>query len=183
MKSPLYWLSSVSAAALLCVAVAAHSTEKSSVSAAEKTAAAGKPDCENGGRHGRADHGDRHGRDEDRADFDKAPFARAPFEKILDLTDAQQKTLEAAREKAQASAGDLRQKMIAAQEAVFKAAESNASDEELTKLLATSASLRTQLELGHIKMHRQLVAILTPEQKQKLTEWETQHHRDRRERI
>ncbi len=180
MKSIGYLLTSLSVAGLLGVAVAAHSAEKSSAAATEKTAAAtDKPECDDAkaghhyGNHGRDAH---HGRQDGEG-------GRAPFDKILGLTDAQKKTLASAREKEQAAAGDLREKVIAAQEAIFKAAESNASDDELNKLAANSASLRAQLELGRIKMHRQLVSILTPEQKQKLTEWEAQHKPERREHI
>lgn len=186
MKSIGYLLTSLSVAGLLGVAVTAQSAEKSSAAATEKVAAtADKPDCEEGKaghRYGKRDH-DRHNerfsRDEQAGHDGKG----APFEKILGLTDAQQKTLADAREKEQAAAASLRTKVIAAQEAIFKAADSNASDEELNKLVANSASLRAQLELGRIKMHRQLVAILTPEQKQKLSEWEAQHKPEHRERI
>lgn len=178
MKSLGYLLTSLSVAGVLSVAVAAHSAEKSSAAATEKAAAAtDKPDCDDAKaehHYGKRGHNVREGGHEG---------GRANFGKILGLTDAQQKTLASAREKEQASAGELREKMMAAQQAIFKAADSNASDEELNKLAANSASLHAQLELGRIKMHRQLVAILTPEQKQKLTEWESQHRPEHREHI
>jgi len=172
MKSIGYVVTSLSLAGLLGVAVAAQSAEKSSAAVAEKTAAvADKPDCD----EAKAGHGNRHARHGREA----AEGGRAPFEKILGLTEAQKKTLASARDKEEAATGDLREKVKAAQEALFKAAESNASDEELNRLAANSASLHAQLELGRIKMHRQLVSILTPEQKQKLTEWEAQHKPER----
>lgn len=175
MKPIGYLVTSLSLAGMLGLAVAAQSAEKSSAAATDKAAAASdKPDCENAsaghrhGKRGRDAHGEHFAHGGHEGD-------RAPFEKILGLTDAQQKTLAAAREKEEAAAGDLREKIIASQQSLFKAAEANASDEELSRLAANSAGLRAQLELGRIKMHRQLVAILTPEQKQKLIEWEAQH--------
>lgn len=185
MKSLGYLVASLSVAGLLGIAVATHAADKTITdkTLTEKTAAA-KPDCDKTGRHqGHRGHGHDGRGDRFSSDGFDGGRGKAHLEKILGLTEDQQKTLTAAREKEQAAAVELREQAIAARAAIFKAAESNASDEELNKLAANSANLRAQLELGRIKTHRQLVAILTPEQKQKLSEWEADHKRGRREGI
>lgn len=191
MKPIGYLLTSLSVAGVLGFAVAAHSAEKTTTekTAAAKTSveetAADKPDCDQAREHhprGHRSHGDDHA-DWRRHDGAPRDGGRAPFAKLLGLTDAQQKTLESAREKDQAASVELRDKALAAREALMKAGSSNASDEELNKLAANSAALRAQLELGHIKMHRQLLAVLTPEQKQKLTDWEANHKPEGRGRA
>ena len=98
-----------------------------------------------------------------------------PFAKAVELTDAQKNTLKADRAANETAARELHQKIRAAHEALEKAAESNASDAELNKLAATSASLIAQEEVNRVKAHRKFMSILTPEQKQKLTQWEADH--------
>lgn len=97
------------------------------------------------------------------------------FEKILDLTDAQKKTLKDARTAQEPAQRELHEKLQAAREALAKAGDTNADDATLNKLSTDFATLVAQEEVARIKSHRQLINILTPEQKQKLTEWESEH--------
>lgn len=90
------------------------------------------------------------------------PFAE------LNLTDDQKKTLAAAREAQEPSIRELHEKLGAARAALFEAGNNNSDDALLNQLSNNLASLVAQQELAHIKMHKQLLAILTPEQKQKL---------------
>jgi Spy/CpxP family protein refolding chaperone len=100
---------------------------------------------------------------------------RPPFEGILDLTDAQKKTLADARTKQEPAMKDLHEKMRAAHEALDKADDSNADDATLTKLSSNLASLIAQQEVARIKAHRQLLSVLTAEQKKKLDAFEAEH--------
>jgi Spy/CpxP family protein refolding chaperone len=192
MKSIGYLVTSLSVAGLLGIAVATNAADKAVAEKiptdkplTEKTAAtADRPDCDKAGHRRGARY---HGYPERGDGFARGSIEDGPgnlrLDNILRLTEDQRKTLTAAREKEQAATLALREKSVAAREAIFKAAESNASDEDLAKLAANSASVRAQLELSRIKMHRQLVAILTPEQKQKLSEWEASHKHGRHDGI
>ncbi len=90
------------------------------------------------------------------------------FEAGLDLTDDQKKTLAAARAEQGAATRDLHEKVRAAREALHTAGENNMDDAMLNQLSANLASLIAQQEVARVKMHRQLLAVLTAEQKQKL---------------
>lgn len=97
------------------------------------------------------------------------PFAE------LNLTDEQKKTLTAARAEQEPSTRELHEKLSAAREALFEAGNNNADDALLNQLSNNLAGLVAQQELAHIKMHKQLLAILTPEQKQKLDALKAEH--------
>lgn len=98
--------------------------------------------------------------------------------KILNLTDAQQKTLDEYKEKQKAVMEPLMGKHKAAHEALRKAVDSNADDATITKLANDAAVIMAQLDVLRIKARKQFVSILTTEQKQKLTEMDTNpHHR------
>lgn len=90
------------------------------------------------------------------------PFAE------LNLTDEQKKTLAAARAEQEPSVRELHEKLAAAREALFEASNNNVDDAQLNQLSNNLAGLLAQQELAHVKMRKQLLAILTPEQKQKL---------------
>jgi Spy/CpxP family protein refolding chaperone len=100
---------------------------------------------------------------------------RTPFDEILSLTDVQKKTLETARATQETSMKDSREKMRAARDALDQARDANVDDATLAKLANNFASLIAQEEISRIKMHRQLVSILTPEQQKKLSAFEADH--------
>lgn len=110
--------------------------------------------------------------DERDGDMDHPGMRHKGFAKMLNLTETQQKTLDDARAKHEQGMHDSRDKLRAAEDALQKAGAANASDAELNKLSANVASLIAQQQVQRIKAHQQLVSILTPEQKQKLTQWE-----------
>jgi Spy/CpxP family protein refolding chaperone len=93
---------------------------------------------------------------------------RFPAEKKLNLTDDQKKILADARNAEEPARKELHQKLRAAHEALRNAGDSNADDATLTRLAKDVSDLVAQQELARIKMHRQFVSVLTPEQKQKL---------------
>jgi len=100
---------------------------------------------------------------------------RPPFDDILNLTAEQKKTLEAARAAQEPSFKESREKLRAAHEALDKAGNENGDDAILTKLSNDLASIIAQQEVTRIKLHRQFLAILTPEQQQKLAAFEAEH--------
>lgn len=100
---------------------------------------------------------------------------RAPFEDVLNLTDAQKQTLEAARAAQEPARKDAREKLRAAHEALSNAGDQNADDATLNKLANDLASLIAQKEVERIKAHRAFLNVLTPEQKEKLEAFKTEH--------
>lgn len=159
MKNFKLWLAAIAAASLV------------SLTAAAQTAASKK--CESAEHH--------HLNDMD-GDDDAGPMQHRhiqkdhlPFAAGLDLTDAQKKTLAAARTENGPAMHDLREKMRAAHEALDKAGDANADDATLVTLSNDLAVLIAQQEVARIKMHKQLISILTPEQKQKLEAFKAEH--------
>lgn len=160
MKKFNLWLVAVAAASLV------------SLTAVAQTAATQK--CEKGEHHqhqndmdgddGAGQMGHRH--------IQKDGLAR---EAGLDLTDAQKKTLVDARTALEPAMRDLHEKMRTAHEALDKAGDSNADDATLTTLANNVAVLMAQQEVARIKMHRQWLSVLTPEQKQKLEAFKAEH--------
>ncbi|RYY03166.1 MAG: hypothetical protein EOO53_08370 [Gammaproteobacteria bacterium] len=100
---------------------------------------------------------------------------RPPFDDILNLTAEQKKTLQAARAAQEPTFKESRQKLRAAHEALDKAGDENGDDALLAKLSNDLAILIAQQEVTRIKLHRQFLAILTPEQQQKLAAFEAEH--------
>lgn len=98
-----------------------------------------------------------------------------PFDKILDLTDAQKKTLETAHVEQQANQKAFHEKLRSAHEALDKAGDTNADDATLNKLSNDLASLIAQQEVTRVKERRQFISLLTSEQKQKLDAFEAEH--------
>ena len=103
------------------------------------------------------------------------PGDHPPFAKIVELTEDQKKILEADRAANEPANRELHEKLRAAHEALEKAADANASDAELNNLANSSAALIAQEEVSRVKAHRKFLSILTPEQKQKLAQWEAEH--------
>jgi protein CpxP len=97
----------------------------------------------------------------------------------LKLTDDQKKTLAAARKAQEPAMQDLHEKMRAAHDALDKAGDANADDATLTNLSTNLASLIAQQEVARIKAHKQMLSVLTPEQKQKLESLKAEHKDDR----
>lgn len=166
MKKFSILLVAAAAASLMSLAsFAATTTEATTTTTAAKTAATTGPKKCASGEHRQ------HVRD---MDGDEAPLSFKhrqrdflPFAE-LNLTDEQKKTLAAARAEQEPSRRELHEKMGVAREALFDAANNNADDALLNQLSNNVATLVAQQELAHIKMHKQLLAILTPEQKQTL---------------
>lgn len=108
---------------------------------------------------------------------------RFPAEAKLNLTDDQKKILADARNANEPARKELHQKLRDAHEALRKAGDSNADDATLARLAKDVSELIAQKELAQIKMHRQFVSVLTPEQKQKLDSFKAEfknapHKRD-----
>jgi Spy/CpxP family protein refolding chaperone len=103
---------------------------------------------------------------------------RLPFQ-LLDLTDAQKQTLEAARAAREPAMKEAHKKLRAARVALDNAGDQNADDATLNKLSADLASIIAQQEVTRIKIHRDFLNILTPEQKEKLAAFEAEHKRPR----
>jgi Spy/CpxP family protein refolding chaperone len=93
----------------------------------------------------------------------------------LNLTDAQKKTLADARTAQEPAERDLHEKIRVAHDALRAADDANADEVTLTTLANNVASLMAQQEVARIKMHRQFLSILTPEQKQKLEAFKAEH--------
>lgn len=159
MKKLNILIAAIATSGLVSVALAVHAED-------------GGKECDS------AMHGQHHGIDDDaRGDMRHKHMERnhPPFEGILDLTDAQKKTLADARTKQEPAMKDMHEKMRAAHEALDKADDSNADDATLTKLSSNLASLIAQQEVVRIKAHRQLLSVLTPDQKKKLDAFEAEH--------
>ncbi|RYZ99321.1 MAG: hypothetical protein EOO68_12545 [Moraxellaceae bacterium] len=96
------------------------------------------------------------------------------YARLLDLTDVQRQTLKDFRASQEPAQQALHEKIQTARDALVKAGESNASDDTLNKLALNVATLHAQKEVSRIKARQQLVSVLTPEQKEKLTQWEAE---------
>jgi Spy/CpxP family protein refolding chaperone len=108
--------------------------------------------------HGRKEHGFReHG--------------RLPLE-LLNLTDLQKQTLKTARAERRPAMKELHKKLRATREALDKAGDQNADDATLNRLASDLASIIAQQEVARIKIHREFLNVLTPEQQEKLAAFE-----------
>jgi Spy/CpxP family protein refolding chaperone len=112
-------------------------------------------------KHGMREHGLRHGK-------------HLPFH-LLNLTESQKQTLEASRIARQPELKEIHEKLRAARQALKNAGDQNADDATLNKLAGDLATIIAQQEVARIKMHREFVNILTPEQQEKLTAFEAEH--------
>ncbi len=99
----------------------------------------------------------------------------AHFDKILDLTDAQKKTLDASRAEQDANQQAFHEKLRNAHDALDKAGDANTDDATLNRLSNELASLIAQREITRIKARRQFISLLTSEQKKKLDAFEAEH--------
>ncbi|RYY74972.1 MAG: hypothetical protein EOO52_11720 [Gammaproteobacteria bacterium] len=129
-------------------------------------------DCENSGFHQHFKMDDGLGQGERKHDF-KGP-GRIPF-KLLDLSDTQKQTLEASRSARAPAMKEAHEKLRAARQALDKAGDENADDATLNKLADDLANIIAQQEVSRIKIHREFLNILTPEQQEKLAAFEAEH--------
>ncbi len=88
--------------------------------------------------------------------------------KGLDLTDAQKVTLKSQRDADAKSREQLQEKLLSAREALQKAVVSGASDSQLQSLAGKLGQLESERALAMAKGQKAFLAVLTPEQKQKL---------------
>ena len=95
--------------------------------------------------------------------------------RLLNLTDSQKQTLAAARAERRPAMKELHEKLREAREALDKAGDENADVATLNKLAGDLASAIAQQEVARIKIHREFLNILTPEQQEKLTAFEAEH--------
>ncbi len=99
---------------------------------------------------------------------------RLPLE-LLNLTDSQKQTLEAARAERRPAMKQLHKKLREAREALDRAGDQNADDAALNKLAIELATIIAQQEVNRIKTHREFLNILTSEQQEKLAAFEAEH--------
>ena len=92
------------------------------------------------------------------------------FDNFLELTDAQKETLRAQHEAERPSQHALHSKIAEGHEALNTAVESGANDAELSALAETLGKLHAEQALAGAQAYKAFVAVLTPEQKQKLAE-------------
>lgn len=151
MKKFNLWLAAVSAVSLV------------SLTAVAQTASVTK--CEPNAHHQKFDGKDNRTGFGERRRFEKN---RPLIEAALELTDTQKKTLADARTAQEPAIRELHEKLRAAHEALDKAEDSNADDVTLTRLSNDVGALIAQQEVTRIKLHKQFLSLLTPEQKQKL---------------
>lgn len=104
------------------------------------------------------------------------------IEKLLDLTDAQKEALKTQRE-AQSNNREAQQAKIAdAREALATAVEAGANDAELNVLADTLGKLHAEQALAGAKARKAFIAVLTAEQKQKLSELKDKREEHRHSR-
>jgi Spy/CpxP family protein refolding chaperone len=122
--------------------------------------------------------------DKGEEDFGGRDFERRPvrFDKILDLSDAQKKTLKTSRAEQNANRQTLHEKVRGAREALNEAADANSDDATINKLSNELASLIAQQEVVRIKARKQFLSVLTSEQKQKLDAFEAERKDSRQEK-
>lgn len=92
------------------------------------------------------------------------------FENFLELTDAQKETLRAQHKAEKSAQRALHSKIAEAHQALNTAVESGANEAELSALAETLGKLHAEQALAGAKAHKAFIAVLTPEQKQKLAE-------------
>jgi periplasmic protein CpxP/Spy len=93
------------------------------------------------------------------------------FWKDLNLTDAQRQQVHQMLQNAKSANKNLMIDLVNAQKALHEAIVKNPNDETtIRSLSATVNNARTELTVARAKMRSQLVAILTPEQKEKLAQ-------------
>jgi Spy/CpxP family protein refolding chaperone len=93
------------------------------------------------------------------------------FWKALNLTDAQRQQLHQMLQNDKSANKSLMVNLVNAQKALHEAIVKNPNDETtIRSLSATVGSARTELTVARAKIRSQLVAILTPEQKEKLAQ-------------
>ena len=93
------------------------------------------------------------------------------FWKALNLTDAQRQQLKQMLQNDRSANKSLMVNLVNAQKALHEAITKNPNDETtIRSLSATVGNARTELTVARAKIRSQLVAILTPEQKEKLTQ-------------
>jgi len=158
MKNFSVWVAAVAAVSLI------------SLTAGAQTSAATK--CEPGERYQHFDDTDGGAPGPRHRHIQKDRF---PAFAGLDLTDAQKKTIADARAAQEPTMRALHEKVRAAHEALDKAGDANADDATLANLSNDLAALLAQGEVARIKMHKQFVSVLTPEQKQKLEAFKAEH--------
>jgi Spy/CpxP family protein refolding chaperone len=143
--------------------------------------------CEHNEHH--QHHNDMNGDDEmgpmGHRHFDKNHLPEAAG---LNLTDAQKKTFADARTAQEPAMHELHEKMRAAHEALDEAGGANADDATLTRLSSDLAALVAQQEVARIKIRRQWLSVLTPEQTQKLEAFKAEyrdapHWKDQRKEV
>jgi len=94
---------------------------------------------------------------------------------LLNLTDSQKQTLETSRAERRPAMRETHEKLRAAREALAKAGDQNADDATLNRIASDLAAIIAQQEVARIKMHREFLNILTPEQKEKMAAFEAKH--------
>lgn len=98
----------------------------------------------------------------------KGHFGR--MDKVLDLTDAQQETLKIQREANKARHKTLRTKIQDTRSALNNAVEAGANEAELSTQAEALGKLHAEQALATARDHQAFLALLTPEQKEKLAE-------------
>jgi Spy/CpxP family protein refolding chaperone len=95
------------------------------------------------------------------------------FWKALNLTDAQRQQVHQFRDSNKTTTKGLMLNLLNAQKALQDAIARNPNDEAtIRSLAATVGNARTELVVQRAKMRSQIASILTPEQKQQLTQWD-----------
>jgi protein CpxP len=95
------------------------------------------------------------------------------FWKALDLTDAQRQQVHQMVEGDKPAAKGLMVNLLNAEKALHDAIAKNPGDEAtIRSLSATLGNAKTELIVQRAKVRSQVVGILTPEQKQKLAQWD-----------
>jgi len=103
--------------------------------------------------------------------------------KELNLTEAQQAQLKTQREAQEQNRKARFEKMKTAREALHQAVESGASDAKLKSLAADIGKLESENALDMAKSQQAFMAILTPEQKQKMEKMRAEHQQKMQERM
>lgn len=93
----------------------------------------------------------------------------------LNLSEEQQKTLKTQRDSQEAARHQLFEKTRHVEETLMAAANSGAKDSQLQQLANELGQLKAEVALERAKSHRAFLAVLTPEQKQKLAELKSEH--------
>lgn len=101
----------------------------------------------------------------------------------LDLTEAQQATLKTQRQTQAEARQQLREQLRTAKEALRVGVNSGASESQLQALAADLGKLEGQAALERAKSHQAFLAVLTPEQQQKLEQLKTEHEGKMKERT